>query len=104
VGGGVRETRGLSDATLDWMISMVAPLGLKIDREKIQDGLTEDPATPFDNRPKNFYRLLGTTTRKIDAAHDRLSKAVRERRRTCPDYAPPSLAGIDLAHQADPIV
>ncbi|MEI8367249.1 MAG: DUF2235 domain-containing protein [Planctomycetia bacterium] len=104
VGGGVRETRGLSDATLDWMISMVAPLGLKIDREKIQDGLTEDPATPFDNRPKNFYRLLGTTTRKIDVAHDRLSKAVRERRRTCPDYAPPSLAGIDLAHEADPIV
>ncbi|NBV44143.1 MAG: DUF2235 domain-containing protein [Planctomycetia bacterium] len=104
VGGGVRETRGLSDTTLDWMISMIAPLGLKIDREKIQDGLTGNMATPFDNRPKSFYRMLGTTTRVINVAHDRLSKAARERRQKCPGYDPPNLAGIDLAQATEHVV
>jgi uncharacterized protein (DUF2235 family) len=92
VGGGVRATRGLSDAALEWMLDMAASQGLAAERSHIQDGIDADPTVPFDNSP-GLYRLVGIIRRSLDPRDD-LSDAVWIRRQRVPGYDPPNLAGI----------
>ncbi len=62
VGGGLAETRGLSDGALQWMIDEVKQLGLEFDTNRILDpdgkfGIHEDPLVRFDSRPKGIFKL-----------------------------------------------
>jgi hypothetical protein len=85
VGGGTRSERGLSDATLAWMIEQVSDLGLKLefDPTAVEDGICPDPATPFDNRLKGIFSFTGERRREIigisEQAVPQLHASVRQR-------------------------
>lgn len=79
VGGGSQDTRGLSDATLEWMMRRVEPLGLSLDRAPVEDGIEPSHQVPFDNRPKGVFRLTPTLHRKVDARIDDLHQIVKLR-------------------------
>jgi uncharacterized protein (DUF2235 family) len=85
VGGGTRSERGLSDATLEWMIEQVGELGLKLEFDKtaVEDGICPDHTTPFDNRLKGIFNLTGERPRDIvgisDQAIPQIHASVRQR-------------------------
>lgn len=91
VGGGSQKTRGLSDAALEWMIDQVEPLGLEVDRSRVEDGIQPDPTIPFDNRPTGIFKLTGVMTRTIHDRFDNLHPTVRKRWHMIEEYEPPNL-------------
>lgn len=91
VGGGVRETRGLSDGVLAWMMEQVEALGLSLDRSRVEDGILPDPQIPFDNRPKGVFRMLGSKAREVMGRFDNLHRSVKLRWKAVETYEPPNL-------------
>jgi uncharacterized protein (DUF2235 family) len=67
VGGGSEANRGLSDATLQWVIDEVkqAGLGLDLDPALVQGGIKPDWTIAFDAKVKSIYQLTGIESRKI---------------------------------------
>ena len=91
VGGGAKQTRGLSDMALEWMMDQTEPLGLAIDRTRVEDGVQPDPGASFDNRPKGIFRLTRRATRRVEARFEDLHYAVKRRWRDLGDYHPANL-------------
>lgn len=91
VGGGLSRTRGLSDATLEWMIQQVEPLGLEVDRSRVEDGILPDPNAPFDNRPSGIFRYTGVIARRIEGGFENLHETVKRRWKEVETYEPQNL-------------
>jgi uncharacterized protein (DUF2235 family) len=91
VGGGARETRGLSDGALAWMMDQVEALGLSLDRSRVEDGILPNPQIPFDNRPKGVFRMLGSRPREVMGCFDDLHRSVKLRWKAVEAYKPPNL-------------
>jgi uncharacterized protein (DUF2235 family) len=79
VGGGIEETRGLSDAALIWMMQQVEVLGLALDKTYVEDGINPKYDTPFDNSPQGTFKLTGTILREIKGDFSNLHDSVKER-------------------------
>ncbi len=91
VGGGIAETRGLSDAALVWMMDQVEPLGLELDRDKVEDGLEPSHTVDFENQPKGIFRFTGVNHRQIEEPFDSLHTTVKRRWKDVKEYEPPTL-------------
>lgn len=91
VGGGSSKTRGLSDASLEWMMDQVEPLGLELNRNRVEDGIHPDPTIPFDNRPSGIFRYTGIAPRRIEGQFDDLHYAVKRRWKEVKTYEPQNL-------------
>lgn len=79
VGGGDSNVQGLSDAALVWMMDQVEPLGLDLDRSRIEGGIAVDYKTPFDNRLKGIYRFTGIVSRPVYGGFNALHESVKQR-------------------------
>jgi uncharacterized protein (DUF2235 family) len=91
VGGGRPETRGLSDTALEWMMDQVAPLGLAVDKGRVEDGIHPDPSAPFTASVRGIFRYTGIRLREIGDRFETLHEAVRRRWREVETYEPPNL-------------
>lgn len=78
IGGGTEAFRGLSDATLQWMIDQMADLGLglELDQSIVEHdldpgeekfGIFPDHRTPFSTDPGFLYSLLGKQLRSMES-------------------------------------
>ena len=104
VGGGTESTKGLSNATLQWIMAEAAALGLEFDPEIQMDtgwnGTLIDHTTPFNNDP-GVYKKLGTINRGLESKQkvniqcsiefDDLDDSVKKRWRDLGDYRPENL-------------
>jgi hypothetical protein len=91
VGGGSKEERELSDATLEWMMDQInhsreqggLDLGLEFDRSAVEDGIAPDHRRAFDPTPKGFYKFFKRIVREIppgqfDLVHESTRKRWRD--------------------------
>jgi uncharacterized protein (DUF2235 family) len=79
VGGGDPSLQGLSDAALVWMMDQVEPLGLDLDKSKIEGGIKVNYRTHFDNTPKGIDRLTGEVYRSVYGGFNALHESVIQR-------------------------
>ena len=95
VGGGTKETQGLSDAALEWMMEQVEPLGLALDRSNVENGISPDHMTKFDNRPESIFEFMRTEWREFPGSRSDLHESATKRLAD-PNlkYDPPNLKDI----------
>ena len=79
VGGGDSSLQGLSDAALVWMMDQVEPLGLDLDKSRIEGGIKVNYRTHFDNRLKGIYRFTGVVSRPVAGGFNALHESVKQR-------------------------
>jgi uncharacterized protein (DUF2235 family) len=91
VGGGTEDTRGLSDATLVWMMKQVGDLGLALDVTKIEGGIAPKYDTPFDCKPDFLSALGGEISRTVQCDFSGLHDSVKKRWRADFKYRPKNL-------------
>ena len=98
IGGGIKATRALSDAALEWMMNQIGHaehgfgLGLEFDRDAVEDGIALNHRGAFDTTLDLFYQALGIIEREVPAGQfDLLHKSTKKRWRDCSDYRPQKL-------------
>lgn len=94
IGGGVKEYRGLSDYSLQWMLNKAKKLGLEFDLSKNDSEefqIKPDPTTKFNNDVGRFYWLGGEEWRQIQSSKFTIHHSVVKRLKSCPDYRPQNL-------------
>ncbi|WP_234300878.1 DUF2235 domain-containing protein [Sphaerospermopsis aphanizomenoides] len=79
VGGGTQSIRGLSDATLDWMMDEVSAIGLDLDKSRVEDGIQADYKTIFYNDQKIFNIIIPSILREVDGEFSDLHESVKRR-------------------------
>ncbi len=101
IGGGTKETRGLADCALDWMIQQAGKVGLKCDPNKIERnfdsegkitefGVEPQPTTDFNNQVTGIYALGGVQVRPFNS-NAKIHYTVKDRLEKRPDYQPVNL-------------
>ena len=96
VGGGTRETQGLSDAALEWMMHQVERVGLALDRSHVENGMIQNYKTDFDNSPQSIYKFMRTEWRKFTPSSRSYLHESATKRLADPnlEYDPPNLKDI----------
>jgi uncharacterized protein (DUF2235 family) len=92
VGGGTKETRGLSDAALVWMMEQVGNLELALDVTKIEDHIELNHNTPFENNFDFPVSLAGEISRVVQCNFADLHDSVKKRWNTNVLYKPKNLS------------
>jgi len=93
IGGGEQKNRGLSDATLLWMMGEVEKLGLALDKSSIEGGINPDYKIDF-KQTKPWYDFGKVNIREIKADFEDLHESVKQRWRDAsinPPYRPQNL-------------
>ncbi|MCL6751904.1 DUF2235 domain-containing protein [Nostoc sp. CCCryo 231-06] len=93
VGGGTNEHKGLSDATLQWMMDSITDtlkLGLEFDPSVIPGGIKPDYNCHFKNDP-GLFKLAGIKLRSVSDRIDDLHESTINRWQTLKDYRPKNL-------------
>ncbi len=102
VGGGTESYRGLSDATLQWMMDSIRELGLGLEFDPARLDLAPDPAIDFNNRPRFPFSLAKTIQRQVNNGFEALHTSVLKRWHQRSDYRPTNLeiyrAQLDASH------
>jgi uncharacterized protein (DUF2235 family) len=94
IGGGHPET-GLSDITLQWMISQAGSCGLTFDASQSGSHPLDPMTKPLHDSRRLLYKLLPSAERDIgvkDPAHESAASSAVQRHKTDPPaYSPPRL-------------
>lgn len=95
VGGGTEEHRGLSDASLQWMIDSVGNLGLglEFDTSLIPTGINPNYECDFKNNV-GFFKLAGIKFRDVSDTIEDLHESTINRLKSRKDYRPKNLEKI----------
>jgi len=88
VGGGYKE-KGLSDITLEWMITHAYSHGLRV-KSSAMKKLRKDPAGKMHDSCKGIWKPFGTKVRSI-AKTDSVHGSVKKRMQKLADYKPVNL-------------
>jgi uncharacterized protein (DUF2235 family) len=94
LGGGFKETQGLADYPLQWMINQAQKLGLEFnpteyEAEEFQIKL--EPTIQFDNNVKGLYNFIGQEWRSFKTSTVTVHHSVVKRLNACPNYRPQNL-------------
>ena len=103
IGGGEQKNRGLSDATLLWMMGEVEKLGLDLDKSSIEDGINPDYKIDF-KQTKPWYDFGKVNIREIKGDFEDLHKSVKQRWKDpsiTPPYRPQNLEKFQQQLDAD---
>lgn len=95
IGGGTEEYRGLSDASLQWMIDSVGNLGLglEFDTSLIPTGINPNYECDFKNNV-GFFKLAGIKFRDVSDTIEDLHESTINRLKSRKDYRPKNLEKI----------
>lgn len=92
IGGGTKNTYGLSDITLTWMMEQVEEFGVAFDLLHLEEKLNPRFNTPFNNQPSGILALDGKIWRKVEGGLSSLHKTVKQRWQADAFYRPENLA------------
>lgn len=76
-------------------MDQVEPLGLELDRSRVEDGLSPVYTIPSDNHPRGIFMLTGTLSRRIEEPFSNLHLAVRRRWKEIEEYEPENLRSFE---------
>ena len=89
VGGGIKETAGLSNAALQWMVEEIGNLGLglEFDLSQVKEEVSLDHTAPFSN-DLGIYKITGEIDRDITGGVEGLHPSVKKRWQEISEYRP----------------